>query len=235
MDVNQDDKKKDIEQRISDAELEAQKAQAPAPEQTGSAFDGDLPKSEAGETPPQKKALSKGRKVWRRILIWLVVIAIAFAGGFFLDAKLRLEPALNEADVLRAELDASTAEITTLNAEVERLGAFEDQNTSLAAEIGQMEIHLNLLSARSAVADASLAIEQGRKADARLALTKAGSALETLQSLVSADQAEVVDNMVQRYRLILIELDNDEYSVQTDLDLLTTRLITLENNLFAAP
>lgn len=230
----------ELEQKISEAELKAQKEEA-IEEETSSSFE-VLPEDEKDESLPEKMGLSRGRKIWRRFLIWLVVIAVAFAGGFFLDSQLRLKPALaeidsREADIdsLQTDIDSLGAEIDSLEAEIERLGALEDKNIDLTADIDQLNIHLVLLSARVSVSDSSLALEQDRQADAKLSLNKLGSTLDTLKSLLNADQAEVVENMIQRYQLVMLELDTEGATVQTDLELLLTRLQTLENTLFATP
>lgn len=240
MDKNQENHQDEIEQKISEAELKAQTDSQD--EQISAPFEQEPVEVPAVETPPEKKKMSKARKIWRRILIWLVVIAIAFAGGFFLDTYLRYQPALDQVANLKAdlvdkdgEIAARQAEIDSLQDEIDRLGQFEDLNTGLREEIDLLEIHLKVLTARASVADASLAVEQDRAADARLALNKLGTTLESLKDTLNADQAEVVDSMIQRYQLVLSELDNEGYSALTDLDLLATRLITLENNLFATP
>lgn len=224
----------ELENKISEAELEAQKEEptvvgeiSPTQEEATSAA--------AVEAPPEKKGLSRVRKIWRWVLVWLVVIAIAFAGGFFLDTRLRYQPEQERSADLSAEIEVAQGEIATLNAEVERLGEFEDRNKALTAEIDQLNIHLVLLSVRVGVADASLALEQNRRADANLTLTKVGSTLETLQGLLTPEEAEVVANMIQRYELIMLELKNDGTTVLTDLELLETKLQALENTLFASP
>lgn len=230
----------ELEQKISEAELKAQEGDA-VEEDTSSSFE-VIPEEEKDVPLPEKVGLSRARKIWRRILIWLVVIAVAFAGGFFLDSQLRLNPALAEIDSrgekidsLEADIDSLDVEIDSLEAEIGRLGALEDKNNELTADIDQLNIHLVLLSARVSVSDASLALEQDRQADAKLALNKLGSTLDGLKSLLNADQAEVVENMIQRYQLVMLELENDGGTVQTDLELLATRLQTLENTLFATP
>lgn len=234
MTINEETPQEELEQKISEAELNAQKEDSLQADEISSSFE-VLPEEDLEETLPEKKELSKARKIWRRILIWSVVIVIAFAGGFFLDTMLRYHPEQDRTASLRAELDDAWAEIDSLETEIERLGTFEDTNIALLAEIDQLNLHLVLLSARASVADASLALEQGRQADAKLALNKVGATLDTLKGLLSPDQAEVVDNMIQRYQLVMLELENDGATVLTDLELLSSKLLTLENTLFAVP
>jgi len=223
----------DLEKMITEAELEAQ-IEENKTEETSSSFDAE-PVEGVEEPAPEKKKLSKARLIYRRILVWLVVIALAFAGGFFLDTILRFQPEKNLVEDLRVDLDKSAAEIISLEDDIERLNLFKDQNTALVEEINQVTIHITLLSARAAVADARLALEQDRKADTKLALDKLGSTLEMLTTLVNEDQAEVVETMIQRQKLIVLELDEDSFSAQSDLEVLAARLTALENNLFASP
>ncbi len=223
----------DLEKMITEAELEAQIEENEA-ETTSSSLEAE-PVVEVVEPAPEKKKLSKARLIFRRILVWLVVITLAFAGGFFLDATLRYQPEKTLVEDLRADLEKSAAEITSLEDEIEKLNLFKDQNTALTEEINQVTIHITLLSARAAVADTRLALEQDRRADTKLALDKIGSTLETLTTLVNEDQAEVVNTMIQRQQLIVLELDDDSFSARTDLEVLAARLGALENNLFATP
>jgi flagellin-specific chaperone FliS len=234
MTTDQETPQDDLENKISEAEL---KAQEQAPEETNQAeitFE-NVSEGDSEEVLQEKQELSRIRKIWRRILIWLVVIAVAFAGGFFVDSTLRYQPALSSISALELDVTNLQTEIESLESEIERLGAFEEKNTELTAEITQLNLHLVILSLRASVADASLAIEQDRIADARLALDKVGSTLDYLKTLLNDDQGEIVDSMIQRYQLVMVELDNDGSTVLTDLDLLTTRLLTLENTLFSTP
>lgn len=234
MAMNEETSQDNLEQKISEAELKAQETEGAELPETASTFEA-ASEEVTEDTPPEKVGLSRGRKIWRRVLIWLVVIAIAFAGGFFLDTRLRYLPEQDRSAALQADLDNAQEEIAALEAEIERLGTFEDKNTALLGEIEQLNIHLVVLSLRASVADASLAIEQGRQADAKLALNKVGSSLDALKGMLAEDQAEVVDNMLQRYQLVMIELEADGATVLTDLELLSAKLLTLENTLFAAP
>lgn len=232
MTINDDNQQEELEQKITEAELEAQIEEEEPVEDVTSPFE-----SEMKESPekPEKEKPSKARKIWRMFLVWMVVITVAFAGGFFFDTAFRYQPQVELVKVLKEDLSAANDQILSLEAEIERLGQFEDENISLTEQIDNITTHITLLSARAAVADATLAVEQDRTADAKLALDKVGSTLATLKGMLNADQAEVVENMIQRHNLIMIELQGDGYTVQTDLELLAGKLNTLEATLFASP
>jgi hypothetical protein len=230
----EDNKNEDLEKKIDEAEMEAQIEESNTESEPTSSFEGEVTESPE-VTPDEKKKPGKAQLIFRRILIWLVVIAIAFAGGFFVDSVLRYQPEMAKVAALTEEITSAQTEITTLEAEIERLDVFEELNVSLTEEIADITTHITILSARAAVADATLALEQNRLADAKLALDKVGSTLEILKTRLNDDQVEVVNNMLQRHQLILIELEDDSYSAQTDLEVLAAKLNALENTLFASP
>lgn len=230
MTTNDEMPQEELEKMISEAELEAQIEEGKDDaEVTAETEVTDAPSEEP------KPGLSKARQVWRRILLWLVILAITFAGGFFFDSWMRYQPQKELVNALTEDVIALDATIVDLEAEIDRIMKFEEENLAQAETIQNLTIHLTLLSARASVADAALAVEQDRTAEAKLALDKLGSTLETLKDLLSADQAEVVENMIQRHRLVMIELEEDSFSVQTDLELISSRLNTLEATLFASP
>jgi len=229
MSTNEDHLQDDLEKKIDEAEMEAQ-----IDVQTESSFEGDVDESIKG-VPEEKKKPSKARLIFRKILIWLVVIAIAFAAGFFVDTVFRYQPEQNKTEKLTMDLESASTEISVLEAEITRLSKFEEKNLTLEEDISKATIHLTLLSARAAVADATLALEQDRTADAKVSVEKVGSTLESLKSMLTADQADLVENMIQRQSWIVDELDDDVLSAQTDLKLLATKLNSLENTLFATP
>ncbi|MCK5793326.1 MAG: hypothetical protein KAH12_01370, partial [Anaerolineales bacterium] len=232
MTINDETTQDEIEQKITEAEAEAQIEVEEPVEETPSSFEAEV--VESPETPKKDKP-SKARMIWRKILVWLVVIAIAFAGGFFFDTAFRYQPQVELVKVLKEDISVANDQILSLEAEIERLGQFEEENIDLTDQIQDITTHITLLSARAAVADASLAVEQDRQADAKLALDKVGSTLDALKGMLNADQAEVVENMIQRHNLIIIELEGDGYTVQTDLELLSSKLTILEATLFASP
>ncbi len=231
---NEDNIKDDLEKKIDEAEMEAQIEESNTESEPNSSFEEEVAESST-ETPDEKKKPGKAQLIFRRILIWLVVIAIAFAGGFFVDSLLRYQPEQAKVATLTREITSAQTEIDSLEAEIERLDVFEELNLGLTEEIADITTHITILSARAAVADATLALEQDRIADTKLALDKVGSTLEILKTRLNDDQVEVVNNMLQRHHLILIELEDDSFSAQTDMEVLAAKLNALENTLFASP
>ena len=234
MTINEGNLDDDLEKKIDEAEMEAQIEESNTESEPTSSFEEEVAESPE-VTPDEKKKPGKARLIFRRILIWLVVIAIAFAGGIFVDSILRYQPEQAKVAALTEEITSAQTEITTLEAEIERLDVFEELNLGLVEEIADITTHITILSARAAVADATLALEQNRIADAKLALDKVGSTLEILKTMLNDDQVEVVNNMLQRHHLILIELEDDSFSAQTDMEVLAAKLNALENTLFASP
>ena len=234
MNIKEDKPQDDLEKKISEAELKVQESDSVDDGEINSSVDGILDELRE-DPPPKKQGLSRARKIWRRILTWLVVIAIAFAGGFFLDTYLRLHPEQDKNAALQIDIHDAQEEILSLEAEIDALGLFQDKNIELNQQIEQLEIHLVILSLRVGVAEASLALEQGRQADAKLVLDKVGTSLESLKEMLNEAQGEVVENMIQRYQLVMIELENDGATVLTDLELLSSKLQDLENTLYAMP
>jgi len=232
MTTNEEMPQDELEQKITEAELEAQieedepVEEIPVPIST---------ESVEGLEKPKKETPSKARMIWRKFLVWMVVIAVAFAGGFFFDTAFRYQPQVKLVEALKGDISASNDQILALEDEIDRLSMFEEDNIKLNEQVQQITTHITLLSAKAAVADASLAVEQEREADAKLALDKVGSTLEALKGMLNADQGEVVENMIQRHNLIVIELAGDGYTVQTDLELLSNKLNNLEATLFASP
>lgn len=224
----------EMEKKIDEAEMEAHIEETNTESEPASSFEEEVPESPE-VTPDEKEKPGKARLIFRRILIWLVVVAIAFAGGFFVDSILRYQPEMAKVAALTEEITSAQGEITTLEAEIERLDVFEEHNVRLTEEIADITTHITILSARAAVADATLALEQNRIADVKLALGKVGSTLDILRTRLNDDQVEVVDNMLQRLELILIELKDDSFSAQTDMEVLAAKLNALENILFASP
>jgi|GEM_PF-1009664 len=205
---------------------------------------GQTDMSEEGEkvieedvTKPEEEGRerSKAARFFRKVLIWLVIVAVAFGAGVGTTYYVLYQPAMKEAAQTTQALEDAEAEVANLEGEVERLSAFEERNQELEAEIKQTKVHITLLSARSSVSDALLALSEDNLAEAKLELDKVGKTLVTLESMLNEDQVEVVINMQQRHELIMEELEEDRFSARSDLEVLSSKLGSLENTLFASP
>ena len=53
--------------------------------------------------------------------------------------------------------------------------------------------------------------------------------------MLNADQRDVVTSMEQRLELVVGELDEDTAAAEMDLEVLSAKLTSLENTLFANP
>lgn len=190
---------------------------------------------QAAEAEDQEPEPKKRRNIFRRILIWLVVIALAFAAGFYVDSYLRYQPQRELTAERTAELEEARTEIDRLEDEIDRLSVFEEINQQLEEENVRLETHLTVLSTRVAVANATLAVAQDNISEARLALDKVGTNLEKLETMLNAEQVEVVQNMQQRHELIVEEVEVDTFTALSDLEVLASKLLSLENTLFVAP
>lgn len=225
--TNEDLERKDL----VEMEEEANVGEEPSEEEAeASEAAADVP--ETPEEPPQD---GKPRNIFRRFLIWLVVIALAFAGGFFVDAQLRYQPERQKNRQLQTDLNAAEERAGDLEDEVQRLSVFEERNQALREEIHNLETHLVLISTQNAVADSMLALSGDNLADAKLALDRVGRNLAKLTEMLNEDQVEVVENMQQRHDLIMDELERDSSAAMSDLEVLASKLESLENSLFAAP
>lgn len=177
----------------------------------------------------------KPSRFFRRVLIWLVVIAVAFAAGFFVDASLRYQPEREANQELQTEVRAAENRVEELEDEIQRLSVFEERNLALEEDLAAMETHLVVVSTQKAVADTMLALTDDDLAQARLSLDRVGRNLADLVERLNEDQVEVVENMQQRHDLIMEELARDSSAAMSDLEVLASKLVSLENTLFSSP
>lgn len=214
---------------LSEDKPEFQKEQAPG------AGEGERKEELPPEEEKEGKRKSRVGRFFRKLLIWLVVIAVSFGAGIGAFYYLRHQPLQERVEQQASDLQDARAEIGDLQNEIDRLSAFEERNYELTQEIEQTRLHITILSARSSVADALLALSEDNLAEAKLELDKVDKTLDTLETMLNEDQVEVVKNMQQRHELIMEELEDDTFSARSDLEVLSSKLGSLENTLFATP
>lgn len=165
------------------------------------------------------------QKSMRSALRWALVALLAFGLGALLIAIALYNPAQQKLDKANTTITGNTAQITTL----------QTANTTLQKNSDSATLHMVVLKALSGVRGASLAVAAGDYAGARLSLTQASNALDTLSGLLGTDQKDVYTSMQQSAAQALTELKADLKSAQPELDQLTKNLVQLEKNLFTTP
>jgi len=165
------------------------------------------------------------QKSMRGALRWALVALLAFGLGALLIAFALYVPARQKLDKANTTMTANTAQITTL----------QTANATLQTNLDSATLHMYVLKALAGVRGASLAVAAGDYAGARLSLTQASEALDSLSGLLGADQKDVFTAMQQSAAKALTEVQSDLKSAQPELDQLTSNLVQLEKNLFTTP
>jgi hypothetical protein len=123
----------------------------------------------------------------------------------------------------------SATDMEAANQKIDSLSSLETANKELKAELDQARLEPELLRARLDVATALLALANKDPGGAKTALTKTPDTLKALQNLLPQDKQGRVNDMLSRLKLVLAELDKDDYAAQSDLDVLANMLLDLEN------
>lgn len=181
---------------------------------------------------PSEAPESRLQRFARLSIRWLAGILIVFALGVLATVLILLQPARQDLSQTRAELEQANQRISELEAEVDRLSTFEEANANLREELDQANLHIAILSALSDVNAARLALAMDEPAIAQDHLTNTDQTLQQLQGLVEANSQELVASMQDRLELALSEIGDDNFAAQSDLGVLATNLVQLENTYF---
>jgi hypothetical protein len=186
--------------------------------------------------PPAPIPLAKPRRSFlARALRWLLVFLIVFGLGALLAVYLLYLPARQEARLLEAELQKANEQAAEQQQRIESQSGLETKNQDLEAEMAEASLHVNILKARTDVAGALLALAEDDPGRARVALSKTAETLDTIKALLDAGQQQVVDDMQARLELAAGELEDNAFAAESDLNVLATGLLELENSYFALP
>jgi len=202
------------------------------------------PVVEAGmPAEPEKRAVNQPML---RFLRWALAFFIVFSLGallvivtVFVPSQRRVQQSVERYEQLEgisaADLDQANQRIAELERQVDSLSAFEARNQELQTELDQARLHVVILSARSDVAQARLALAKQDPTKARVVLSNTGDTLKSLETLLKPDQRKVVTDLQNRLGLILDEIEENAYAAESDLDVLATSLLELEDAYFGAP
>ena len=160
---------------------------------------------------------------YMRGILWRVLMALlAFGLGALLIAFAYYLPTRQKFDKANTDLERANATITV--------------NEALQKNLDSTMLHMYVLEALSGARGASLAVATGDYAGARLSLTQASAALDTLSGLLQGtDQKDVLTAMQQNAAQALTDIKANLNSAQPELDQLTKNLVQLEDGLFPNP
>ena len=197
----------------------------------------EKPASTAPETPAVKQGPPESRlnQFLLRLLRWAVGILIVAGLGALLVIFTIYRSKQQELVQSQGQLQQANVRITDLESKVDNLSTFEGQNQNLQAELEKAQLHVAILSARSDIAAAQLALAQNDQAKARLAVSKTPETLKMLENMLDPGKKKLATDMQSRLELAVKGIGDNAYAAASDFDVLATSLLELENAYFAKP
>jgi hypothetical protein len=179
--------------------------------------------------------LPSGTPLGIRLLRWFLFALILFGLGVAVTLWALYMPQRRQLEAARSEIQSLQTQSSDLQNQVETLTPLGTTNKNLQQQINQQDLHTYILSARTDVAQAQLALAKQDTAKASLALNKTDQTLTKMSALLPANQQKLVKDMQSRLTLAKSEIESNSYAAQSDLDVLANSLIDLENSLFTSP
>jgi cytoskeletal protein RodZ len=189
----------------------------------------------AAQPPVVKKKENKLRGFFRTALRWVIGLLIVFFLGVIAMYLVLYRPLEQKVTEITSERDQAQQTVKNLQGQLDSLTPLSAQNKTLQEQLSKSELHVSILSAEANINAAQVALLNSKPADARLVLNKTVITLKTLQGMLPPDQQKVVTDMQNRLNLALSELDNNKFAAQSDLNVLVTSLLQLENTFLAKP
>ena len=208
------------------------------------------PSTEEGEplSEPASEPVAESRS--KRFLRQVLRVALAFVIIFGIGAILvifllyipeRQKSTQSSQDLIQAKqtIELLQSQIIDLETEIQnqqdRFDALLVVNQELNSALGTTELQVVIISVRTDIANARLALAMDDSGQAQLILTNTPKSFDKMENLLSEGDAKIVENLRERLELILGEIDRDNYAAESDLDVLDKALLELENNFFAQP
>jgi len=187
------------------------------------------------EKAKEPKPESRMNRFLLRLMRWVLGILILAGLGALLAIYALFMPMRQKLQQSQAEVESANQRVAELEGMVEGLAPIEVKNKDLQSELDKAELHVAILSARSDIAAAQLALAQTDPARARLALSKTSETLKKLEGMLEPGKKKVATDMQSRLDLAVKGIGDNAYAAASDLDVLATSLIELENAYFAKP
>jgi type II secretory pathway component PulM len=183
-------------------------------------------------TAPEQQPETRLQRFLRLSIRWLAGFLIVFGLGILATVFVLYRPTAQQLSEIRANLDQSQQQVSELESQVSQLKGLEANNKALQDQLDQANLHIQILSALSDVNAARLDVANDDIPSARVKLTNTPGTLKQLENLVGANQKDAVVAMQNRLDLALGEMDRDSFAALSDLEVLATNLVQLENTFF---
>lgn len=203
------------------------------------------PAADSGAASPKqdKPQPSRSRLFFRKMLIWLVIIAVAFTAGIAADHFLRYKPLLAAQVEAEDALDQAQQDLSDLQIENDRLdilnqdagvqiAKLETEKKALQDELDTTVTHLELLQVLVDVSSARVALFLENVKDAKTYLVKTQERLDDLLPHIAEYDPALAQDMPQRLNLIISGLERDTENAKIDLELITKDLLNIEEAVF---
>jgi hypothetical protein len=196
--------------------------------------DGHAPlEPKAGE--PAAPVEKKGQTLLRRALRWLLILLLVFGLGALLAIFALYLPARSEIETIQVELQKANQNISEQEQRIASLRSLETKNQELQRQMDDAALHVSILKARSDVSAALLALAKDDPAKSRMALSKTSRTIDGMGSLLDANQQKLIEDMQARLKLATSEIGSNAFAAESDLNVLSTSLMELENSYFTGP
>lgn len=164
---------------------------------------------------------------------WFFVLLIALGLGVVLTLFSLYLPARRDLERVNNQLQQSdseySSELREANQEIERLSSLETTNKELQSEVEQKTLYITLLQIRVDVLTAQTSVSDGDYSKASLALSKTPDRLTQLAKLLPSEQRDAIEALQTRLQLALEEIEKSDSAAKSDLDVLATKLLELED------
>ena len=184
--------------------------------------------------PASAPSKSRFQRIVQRSLAGLIVLIVIFGAGALTIGLVYLQPANQELVQTEQELTQAEARIKELEKLVTELDTLSAERQTLEEELVTSQTHIALLRILTDVNAARIALGSEDLASAKLYLSKTPQKIEQLGVYLGAER-EAVDSMLQRLKLVNDEISRNKNAALTDLALIASQLIQIENTFFAAP
>ena len=191
-----------------------------------------LPEAPQQPAEPTRAAKSPPSFLKRFVRVLLTILILVGLGALLViyTVYIPTRSELNAANQRLSDLsDKSASDLEAAKQKINNLSNLESQNAELQAEADNARLYNTILKARLDVVSAQFALSEQNPSKARIVLTKTPQTLQELEKLLPEDQKKAITDLQSRLKLILEEIEKDDYAARSDLDVVANALLELQN------